>query len=320
MPAGNRDRNRPPPGRSDRRRQRPWLRASPGTAPRAENSRRMSSTPKNTPVTGALNVAAIPPPAPQATRMRIRFSGSPGPLAQARCQRGADLHDRSLPADRSAGPDAHGRGDRLDGADLRADPAAVIGNGGHYLRDAVAAGLAGPAVDQRPVDQAPASGDDHEERQAQPRQMSARGVALLAEGRVPGRQPGERRRSGTGMPPRRARLRLRRAVRARTVRSGSPAAPPAAIPDHRSTRTREPPIGVPVMTAAAPQRQSRPPLRARRIVWPLAFWYFSGRFSEHSQRFGDRVLRVPREPAQDAANQRAAALGRPDPRQSGQPV
>ena len=40
-----------------------------------ENSRRISSTPKNTPVIGALKVAAIPPPAPQATRMRSRFSG-----------------------------------------------------------------------------------------------------------------------------------------------------------------------------------------------------------------------------------------------------
>ena len=40
-----------------------------------ENSRRMASTPKNTPVIGALNVAAIAPAAPQATRMRSRFSG-----------------------------------------------------------------------------------------------------------------------------------------------------------------------------------------------------------------------------------------------------
>lgn len=40
-----------------------------------DSSRKMISTPKNTPVIGALNVAAIPPPAPQATRTRIRFSG-----------------------------------------------------------------------------------------------------------------------------------------------------------------------------------------------------------------------------------------------------
>ena len=40
-----------------------------------ENSRRMISTPKNTPVIGALKVAAMAPPAPQATRIRIRLSG-----------------------------------------------------------------------------------------------------------------------------------------------------------------------------------------------------------------------------------------------------
>ena len=40
-----------------------------------ENSRSTISTPKNTPVTGALNVAEMPPAAPQATRIRIRFSG-----------------------------------------------------------------------------------------------------------------------------------------------------------------------------------------------------------------------------------------------------
>ena len=40
-----------------------------------ENSRKMISTPKNTPVIGALNVAAMAPPAPQATRIRSLFSG-----------------------------------------------------------------------------------------------------------------------------------------------------------------------------------------------------------------------------------------------------
>ncbi len=40
-----------------------------------ENSRKMISTPKNTPVIGGLNVAAMPPAAPQATRIRSLFSG-----------------------------------------------------------------------------------------------------------------------------------------------------------------------------------------------------------------------------------------------------
>ena len=52
-----------------------------------ENSRKMISTPKNTPVIGALKVAEIPPAAPQATRIRSRFSGMrihwPRPEARA---------------------------------------------------------------------------------------------------------------------------------------------------------------------------------------------------------------------------------------------
>ena len=41
----------------------------------AENSRMMISTPKKTPVMGALKVAEMPPAAPHATRIRSRFSG-----------------------------------------------------------------------------------------------------------------------------------------------------------------------------------------------------------------------------------------------------
>ena len=40
-----------------------------------ENARRMISTPKKTPVIGALKVAAMPPAAPQATSTRMRSSG-----------------------------------------------------------------------------------------------------------------------------------------------------------------------------------------------------------------------------------------------------
>jgi hypothetical protein len=40
-----------------------------------ENSRKMISTPKNTPVMGALKVAAMALSAPQATRIRILLSG-----------------------------------------------------------------------------------------------------------------------------------------------------------------------------------------------------------------------------------------------------
>ena len=42
----------------------------------AAKSRRISSMAKNTPASGALNVAAMPPAAPQATSTRIRPSGT----------------------------------------------------------------------------------------------------------------------------------------------------------------------------------------------------------------------------------------------------
>ena len=146
-----------------------------------ENSRKISSTPKNTPVTGALNVAAMPPAAPQATRIRSRFSGIrihwPRPEASAEpiCTIGP-----SRPTD-PPGADAQGRGQRLDHADLRADPAAVLGDRDHHLGHAVAAGLAGEPVDQRAVDQPADDRDHHEEPQAQPRQVTAGHPALLAE-------------------------------------------------------------------------------------------------------------------------------------------
>ena len=40
-----------------------------------ENSRKIISTPKKTPVMGALKVAEMPPAAPQATSMRSGISG-----------------------------------------------------------------------------------------------------------------------------------------------------------------------------------------------------------------------------------------------------
>ena len=42
----------------------------------ASKSRRISSSAKKTPAIGALNVAEMPPAAPQATRIRIRDSGT----------------------------------------------------------------------------------------------------------------------------------------------------------------------------------------------------------------------------------------------------
>ena len=53
------------------------------------------------------------------------------------------------------------RGQGLDDGDLRADPAAVAGDREHHLGHAVAAGLAGEPVDQRPVEQPGDDGRQH---------------------------------------------------------------------------------------------------------------------------------------------------------------
>ena len=74
---------------------------------------------KNTPASGALKVAAMPPAAPQATSSRIRSSDDLDHPAQGGAEGGADLHDRALTADRAARADAQRRGERLDHGDLR---------------------------------------------------------------------------------------------------------------------------------------------------------------------------------------------------------
>ena len=72
----------------------------------AAHCRRISSIAKNTPASGALKVAAMPPAAPQATSSRIRRSSRRAQLGEGRAQRRADLDDRSLAADRAAAADA----------------------------------------------------------------------------------------------------------------------------------------------------------------------------------------------------------------------
>ena len=151
----------------------------------------MISTPKNTPVSGALNVAGDPAGRAAGDQDPQPVLRHLDPLAQAGGQRGADLHDRALPADRPAGPDAQRGGERLDRGDLRPDPAAALGDREHHLGHAVPAGLPGVPVDQRAVDQ-PADHRDHdEEPQPEPGKVSAADAALLAELDVAGGQPGE---------------------------------------------------------------------------------------------------------------------------------
>ena len=81
----------------------------------AAKSRRISSIAKNTPASGALKVAAMPPAAPQATSTRMPRSATRTSCRRG-AERGADLHDRALPPHRSAAADAQRRGQGLDAA------------------------------------------------------------------------------------------------------------------------------------------------------------------------------------------------------------
>ena len=141
----------------------------------AAHCRRMISIAKNTPASGALKVAAIPPAAPQATSSRTAARRA-AQLGQRGAEGRSDLHDRALAPDRPAAADAQRRGQCLDDRDLRADPAAVAGHRDHHFGNAVPAGLPGEPVDQRPVEQPGDDGRQHDEPRAEPRHMRVRDV------------------------------------------------------------------------------------------------------------------------------------------------
>ena len=162
----------------------------------AAKSRRMSSIAKNTPASGALNVAAMPPAAPQATSTRIRGSATWRSRPSVEPERRADLHDRALAADRTAAADAQRRRQRLHPGDLRGDPPTAARDGIHHLGHPVPARLAGEEVHQRPVQQPRDDRREDHELAAQPRQMRV--------GRMPGCRvvgmPGQRQREGLDQP------------------------------------------------------------------------------------------------------------------------
>ena len=104
---------------------------------RVSKLRRISSSAKNTPAIGALNVAEIPPAAPHATSSRSCDSDTRSSCPVTRSERGADLHDRPLPPDRAARADADRRGKRLHDRHLRAHPPAEPVDRVHHLRHAM---------------------------------------------------------------------------------------------------------------------------------------------------------------------------------------
>ena len=86
IPAGKPDRNGPEPRNGSAVMSATIDDSITVNSASTENSRKMISTPKNTPVTGALNVAEMAPAAPQATMIRSRLLRHPDPLPQERGQ------------------------------------------------------------------------------------------------------------------------------------------------------------------------------------------------------------------------------------------
>ena len=120
-----------------------------------------SSRANTMPPSGALNVAAIPAPAPAAisvTRSPVRIGISD---AQRRAEGRANLDDRPFASHRPAAADRDRRGQRLDHRDPRSDPALVVVNGVHDLGDAVPFGFGREILDQPRHHQCPGDGHKH---------------------------------------------------------------------------------------------------------------------------------------------------------------
>ena len=144
---------------------------------RAVKSRRMISRAKKTPAMGALNVAAMAPAAPQATRVFSRSSGIFSRRPRRRAERGADLDDGALAPDGPAGADRDRGGESFDDGDLRADPAAVLRDREHHFGNPVAAGFWGELLHEGAVKETADGGSDDHECSAEPRHPGVRRVA-----------------------------------------------------------------------------------------------------------------------------------------------
>ena len=112
-----------------------------GRKVRFDTSGSSSSTANITPPSGVLNVAAMPAPAPADEQRDLLPAGERQLAGERRAERGADLDDRPLAADRGARADRDRRGDRLDDRDDAAHVPLVVIDGVHDLRHAVALGL-----------------------------------------------------------------------------------------------------------------------------------------------------------------------------------
>src|SRR6266851_5294224 len=119
-----------------------------GTKERPRNSKRRSSIARMTPAIGVLNVAAMPAPAPQASKT-VRSAG---------------LNNRSLGAKRSAAANRDGRRDGLEDRDFGFDAALGRENRLHRFRDAVPLNFRRTIFRHEPDDDSPDDRNDNHPR------------------------------------------------------------------------------------------------------------------------------------------------------------
>ena len=137
-----------------------------GRKVRALSSGINSSMANITPPIGVLKVAAMPAPAPAATSV-MRCQGAILTIwPNDRTERGADLDDRAFAADRGAGADRDGGGERLHRRDDRADHAFLVVDGVHHFRHAMSARFRREIRDQESDDHAAQHG--HQDHQRAP--------------------------------------------------------------------------------------------------------------------------------------------------------
>src|SRR5271166_2550938 len=139
----------------------------------------INSAANATPPIGVLNVAAMPPPAPAAIRMARCRTGHRDQLAERRTERGADLDDRPLTADRTAAADRESRSQRLDGRHDGPNLAVVIIDCIHHFADTMPFGLRRKGLHQ--VGHSHRAQNRHEDNQGAPRRRGGVKIRVVVE-------------------------------------------------------------------------------------------------------------------------------------------
>jgi hypothetical protein len=144
-----------------------------------------------TPPIGVLKVAAIPAPAPAATR-EIRDQGDAlarrhtDNLTQRGAERGTNLDDRAFASDRGATTDRNGGGQGFHQRHYGADHASLVVDRVHHLRHSVALGLRGKIAHQK----GHADGTQHrnQDDQRSPRRRCSEHVGVVVDRYLTGEQ------------------------------------------------------------------------------------------------------------------------------------